>query len=532
MRLNRGLSRFLRAHVVALTVLAGVTSATITAAVVSVTLWSERSDQLQHAREQAGNLALIAERDISRSLELYHLSLRAIAEGWEQPSLRALPAALRNRILFDRSLDSPYITSAVVLGPDGRIVANLKNAGTVGLDLSDREYFKGHAASADEGLHISQPFLSRITDATAIALSRRVFMEDGSFGGVAVVYLNMSYFRELMEGLELGPGGRTTIFERGGTVLTSMPPGGEPLGLDGSSSELYRTVMGARSGSFVSNAYLDQIQRLNVFTTTQVGGMKVVVAPAIRDIYAPWLRKALVLGAITAALCVGIVLVSLLLGMALRSRLRAEDRLLLLADTDALTGLLNRRALDRVLAAEAVLPAAEGRTVALLFIDVDHFKPYNDSQGHPAGDVVLKAIAFCLSKRVVGPLDHVARYGGEEFVVVLIDTSTQAAARTAETLRAAVEAMGIPHPRSPGGVVTVSIGLATTTSSALTQPSQVLEAADVALYEAKEAGRNQVRVSGAATPLPGAAASVGAREETATRPYARGASRLMPLDQD
>ena len=153
--------------------------------------------------------------------------------------------------------------------------------------------------------------------------------------------------------------------------------------------------------------------------------------------------------------------------------------------TDALTGIRNRAAFDHRLNEEVYRSGRYQSPLSLLMIDVDHFKQYNDTFGHPAGDNALRMLGEILNK-ASRPTDYVARYGGEEFTVLLAATSIDGACVAAERLRQAVEKAEFPH-RS----LTVSIGVATHSGPA-GEPAALLAAADAAMYAAKEAGRNRV----------------------------------------
>ena len=168
-----------------------------------------------------------------------------------------------------------------------------------------------------------------------------------------------------------------------------------------------------------------------------------------------------------------------------RSLAAANARLEGLATTDGLTGLKNHRAFYERLQAEWSRCAAAGGTLALVLLDVDHFKRYNDAYGHPAGDTVLKAVARVLEENCRDE-DLAARYGGEEFVVILPQTGADAAAVLAERLRAAIAAQaGVRRP------VTASFGVAAS-SSTTGGPEVLIAAADRALYSSKAGGRDRV----------------------------------------
>ena len=175
-----------------------------------------------------------------------------------------------------------------------------------------------------------------------------------------------------------------------------------------------------------------------------------------------------------------------------------EERLAALATTDGHTGLANRRCFDARLDDEWARARRTGSQLALLMVDVDHFKKYNDTYGHPAGDACLKAIAACLAKQVRRPADLVARYGGEEFAVLLPDTDAAGCRNIAEQVRAEIQQLGIAHlSNAPLGLVTVSIGAAAVRPGTEKDAdgSVLIEAADRALYEAKRLGRNNVVTS-------------------------------------
>jgi diguanylate cyclase (GGDEF)-like protein len=166
-----------------------------------------------------------------------------------------------------------------------------------------------------------------------------------------------------------------------------------------------------------------------------------------------------------------------------------HERVENLAATDGLTGLFNRRYFDSAFARELSRCDRSSSSLALLMVDVDHFKSFNDTYGHAMGDLVLKKVAGMLSSGI-RKADVLARFGGEEFVVILPNVTPQGALESAERLRESVAAAPI-HPGGPRKRVTVSIGAALFPADAQDSAS-LLKAADEALYEAKRLGRNQV----------------------------------------
>lgn len=158
--------------------------------------------------------------------------------------------------------------------------------------------------------------------------------------------------------------------------------------------------------------------------------------------------------------------------------------------TDPLTGLRNRRFLERFLETELARARRYGSDCSLAMVDLDRFKRYNDTHGHPAGDEVLEAVAEILGSEARSS-DVVARYGGEEFAVIMPDTGWESARVAAERMRRAVEATSFPGGEVVSGGLTVSLGVASYPDHAGSD-EELIEAADRALYQAKERGRNQV----------------------------------------
>ena len=174
---------------------------------------------------------------------------------------------------------------------------------------------------------------------------------------------------------------------------------------------------------------------------------------------------------------------------------RANLELHRISSYDALTGIPNRRRLDEVLAHEWRWAKRTGRPLTFLLADLDHFKALNDSHGHLRGDECLRLVAQALADGLMRPADFVARYGGEEFALLLPDMDAEQARVYAESLRTRVEALGLAHGSSPiSRYVTLSIGVAAMTAERGRQPSELVSAADAALYAAKKAGRNCVVV--------------------------------------
>ncbi|MDX2142372.1 MAG: diguanylate cyclase [Rhodospirillaceae bacterium] len=172
---------------------------------------------------------------------------------------------------------------------------------------------------------------------------------------------------------------------------------------------------------------------------------------------------------------------------------KSRDELERLAFIDGLTGLYNRRAFDDAFAREWRRHLRTGDVLSVILMDVDHFKQYNDTYGHGAGDDCLRLIGKALREGIQRPGDVVARYGGEEFVMLLPGTSLDGAFSVARAVGASIASLKIPHSKSSAGShVTLSLGVATCAVTREADPQALLKAADQKLYAAKAAGRNRV----------------------------------------
>lgn len=172
---------------------------------------------------------------------------------------------------------------------------------------------------------------------------------------------------------------------------------------------------------------------------------------------------------------------------------QSETALQHAAMVDQLTQIANRRRFDSFLEQEWHRALRSGLPLSLIVLDVDHFKLYNDNLGHAAGDLCLQKVAAALQARALRASDLAARYGGEEFVLLFADTTLETAVALAESIRASVEMLHLPHPRSPtSDWLTVSIGVASIIPTQFDRIEQFFVAADRMMYAAKEAGRNRV----------------------------------------
>lgn len=474
--------------------IAGTLIATAMAGLTVATLYSGRNDALSHARETSANVVSLVSSDLARNVEIYDLSLQEIVRRAQEPTVWKLPDELRRTVLFDRATTAAYLGGAYVLDAHGKIVTS--QDGTTGglVKFDDRDYFQVHQHNPHVGLYISHPFRSRLRNQQlSIALTRRINAPDGSFAGLALIAIRIEYLQGLLDKVGTGDEGATFITLEDGTMLARKPFSEAALNFNLSRFPLYTSAVTSMSGSFIALSPYDHVRRMFSYARVPGTALFVTVAPAIDDVLAPWRLRSAIAGGLTFMLGAVLVLVCWMLAFALRDKVRAQARLSELAATDPLTKLSNRRTLDRHLDADWHRARRNGGLLSVLFIDIDHFKRFNDTYGHAAGDEVLIAVSECIAAVARRSVDVAARYGGEEFAVVLPDTSANGAANAAEKIRKTIQAMRIAHLPGEHGAVTVSVGCATCKPADGGNGAELVAAADTQLYAAKSAGRNQVK---------------------------------------
>ena len=432
------------------------------------------------ARQTLENLASTIDADISRNIELYDLSLRAAASNMVVPEIKDVSKPIRHLILFDHAATAKHFGAIQVFDAEGRLTIDASTLDPVAENRGDEEFFQVHRDHPDAGLFISRPMLHR--GAYAIVLSRRVTGADGRFLGVVAGSIRFSYFHDLFGRLHLGPDDTITVLRHDATVIMRMPFDLDVIGRSLGHLPGVVRALSEPSGSYSGLGALDGVPRLLVWRDG-TRPLVVLVGKPWSSILSLWRTEATRIGAIMMGLISFVLGVTLFLAREIGRRALAEDKLEELATTDALTGLKNRRKFDTVIDAEWRRATRQKTPVALLMIDADHFKCYNDTFGHQAGDQMLVGIGICISDSVRRAGDCAARYGGEEFAVLLPGLSAVDALRVAETIRLKVQQWSDD--------TTVSIGIASLTPTAAMEWSVLVKAADKALYEAKANGRNQ-----------------------------------------
>ena len=322
--------------------------------------------------------------------------------------------------------------------------------------------------------------------AYAIVLSRRITGADGSFLGVVAGSIRFSYFHELFGRLNLGPDDTITVLRRDRTIIMRKPFDLDVIGKNLADRPSWNPANLQDGGSYAGSGPVDSIPRLYV-RRSSTSPLFVVVGKPLDSILSLWRTRSdpdrrRHAGADLVRACRDAVP-------------RARNRPPRARRGQARGTGDHRRAYRAAETGASSMPTSntewrrairQKTPIALLMIDADHFKSYNDTFGHQAGDQILVGIAICISDSVRRAGDCAARYGGEEFAVLLPGLSPANAVGVAETIRLKV----LEWSDGPT-VTTVSIGVASLTPAATMDWSVLVRAADKALYAAKASGRNQ-----------------------------------------
>ena len=435
--------------------------------------------------------------------------------------------------------DVPWITGLSVVGKDGRIACSTR-PGLAGVDMSERPFIQEARRNWD--FVLSDYVVERDETTPAVVAAYPALGKDLSDHVIILAPIDLKWISRLAGVVERRPGASAILLDGQGTVIASAPEGDRLVGHSFAAHPLVRDALSRSDGALTANG-LDGIRRVIAFARLPGTDSRVVVALDEREILsridreigiaylqlglfgllillAAWFGgEQLIVEPIRALARVATrigrgdlaarpteqkwavefaPLATALADMAAKlsereTELRSANRHLEeLASIDSLSGLANRRSFDARLEAEWQRAYEHGRPIALMMIDVDHFKLFNDNYGHLEGDRCLQLVGETLNAILTAKSDFAARYGGEEFALLLPDTGQRPALQAAERLRCEVAEMRIAHSGAPCGFITISIGVACMVPGDENVPQHLIEAADAGLYQAKRRGRNNV----------------------------------------
>jgi diguanylate cyclase (GGDEF)-like protein len=459
------------------------------------------------------------------------------------PSCDTLAASLPVRL--------PWIRNLAIVDSDGRIKCATLDT-LVGLDLSDRDYFKRARQARD--LIFSDFLLSKYDNEPVVMAAYPVAAVNPESDLVIVSSVNLDWMSKIMNDLSGRRGIMAFLIDSAGTVMAAPADlarlVGRPLdSVPALATAVTRAINPEQpSGSFSFPSLDGARLTLNFSRIPGTESRLILIVDEARvaaatnhDIRNAYLQLGLVcvivlLGALFAAEQLIIRPIYKLVAVARRfgdgewsvraadSQLPAEfaplarafdkmasqlsgrereliasnDRLTVMASIDMLSGLANRRGFQSRLDFEWARAQQGNGELSLLMIDVDHFKMFNDTYGHPEGDACLSRIGETLNRIASATTGFAARYGGEEFSLLMPNTDAGHALKIGEMVRTAVLDLAIPHATSNHQTVTVSVGVASLKPNEALNPNDLLEAADASLYVAKRQGRNRVAEHGLA----------------------------------
>ncbi|MEJ5059978.1 MULTISPECIES: sensor domain-containing diguanylate cyclase [unclassified Pseudomonas] len=467
--------------------------------------WSSRQYHLHDKEVAMSNLAQTLASQAQASIKQADTLLFALVDRLENDGIDRVGLNRLQRLLSAQRNELSQIHGLFVYDQTGQWIANSNGAEVGVANNSDREYFIFHRDHPDRGPHIGPSIKSRSSGEWIMTVSRRINHPDGSFAGVALATIYLSHFLQLYDSIDMGNNGVINLIADDGSIIVRRPFNEADIGVSLAKSPLFTQLLpNGSAGSATIRSVIDGVER--VVGYRRVEGYPLVSFAALNkdEVLAGWRKQSLLSAAIVALLLgfLGVLGYRLIKLMKQQNRVQCElldsqEKLLelnrnleLLALEDALTGLANRRQFDLFIHAEMGRSRRNMTGLALLMIDVDHFKSFNDFYGHLAGDDCLRNISAIITRNIQRPGDLAARFGGEEFAVVLPGTDYVGAFLVAEKIRRAVQTAGLAHSKSPEAVVTVSVGVCGYDPASQARIEDLIGAADKALYVAKASGRN------------------------------------------
>lgn len=457
-----------------------------------------RAEARAQIQLDAANLARAVSQHAEDSFQLADATLSGIAErlhvyGTGPGNLESLSRYMRRE-----AARSPRIHALYVYDASGNWIASSLATLPASRNNSDRAYFRHHR-EVDDGLSwLGPPVRSRTDNSWIITLTRRFNDAHGRFGGVVLASIGSRYFSDYYRGFELGSEGAVALVNEAGIVCARAPDDEANVGRDLSNTMLFADIKAARSGTLTYVSPVDRMRRISGFHHADHFPLIAVAALSEYEALAAWRRSMRTHALLTLVTIALLAVLGEWLRRQLLARQAVQDQLQALARTDSLTGLANRRALDEYLADAWPRALRESAPLGLLLVDIDHFKAFNDTYGHQAGDACLRQVAEAVRHCARRHGDMAARYGGEELALVLPGCDSNAVRELAEAVCRNVRALGIPHAESyTAPVVTISVGGASLWPGRMGAdegPVSLVKLADLALYDAKAGGRNRAAV--------------------------------------
>lgn len=467
--------------------------------------WNSRQYRLHDKEVAMANLAQTLSSQAQASIKQADTVLFSLVDRIETDGMDPDQLPLLKRLLNAQRNELAQLHGLFIYDAKGVWIADSSGIMPPNANNSDREYFSYHRDHPDRGPHVGMSIKSRSTGEWVLPVSRRINNPDGSFAGVALATIYLNHFLKLYDSIDIGNNGVINLISADAKIVLRRPFNEAILGTSIADGPLFTQLLPkGDSGTATVRSYVDGVERVVGFRRVNDYPLVVFTAMNKEEVLASWRQETLMSSAIV------ILLMSVLGGIGYRfirlmkqqNRIQnelmgAQDELLAVNQTleslaleDALTGLANRRQFDLFTQAEMGRAKRNHTTLALLMIDVDHFKRFNDRYGHLVGDECLRKLSKIIQENIRRPGDLAARFGGEEFSAVLPATDYVGAFIVAEKIRKAVLQAQIEHKDADQGIVTISIGVSACSPGPEGTPDALIGAADKALYIAKTSGRN------------------------------------------
>ncbi|CAH0256901.1 Phytochrome-like protein cph2 [Pseudomonas koreensis] len=457
-------------------------------------------ERVDAAKITVSNIVLAAEQQARDTMLQADNTLRDLAERVahdgsgpdQQERLAKLMARQVNNI--------EGVQGLFIFDAHGNWMANSFSEGLHTKNNSDRAYFVYHREHDDQSIHIGSIVESRTTGEMVIPISRRIETADGAFAGVALATVPVSYFQSFFKRMDVDDAGVIFLALDNGELLARRPTVAALMTTNLSKGEIFsRYLPQSDSGTAIIKSIVDGIER--IYAYRRLAGLPIVAAAGVsyEHVFAPWWSYVYQSVALVGSIMLALAFLGNLLYRQIQQLLVAERELKairkeleVIAHTDGLTSLANRRNFDLAMDKEWKRATRNQTSISVILLDIDLFKQYNDHYGHLSGDDCLVRVANLIAANVNRPGDIAARYGGEEFVVLLPDTELAGAVVVAENIRLSLLCAKIQHSASPFGIVTISSGVVSTAKTGEENQKEFLIKADRLLYSAKAQGRNRV----------------------------------------
>lgn len=469
---------------------------------------NSRQAALHDAAVTTTNLANAVAQHAEDSLKQADTLLTELVERYRVDGTDPVALDRLQLVLMARVRELPQVQGLFILDELGWPLSTSLDENVARANYLDREYFRFHMDHATPEPYIGPPIVSRTSGNWVMTISRRLEHPDGSFAGIALATIKINYLRKFHDQFNIGEKGAILLALDDGTLLTRRPFNTQLIGMSIGKSELFRDyVSQATEGTANLDSSIDNVRRIVAFRRLNQYPVVALAGLSSTEVLQGWRSETFLHGGAVAVLVAFLAMIGSrmiaqiqLRNQTYRELLQTRDALQFLnqkleemALQDGLTGLANRRHFDIALQEEFRRAARSRSSLALIMIDADNFKQFNDIYGHAAGDDCLKAIADAIRSCQRRSGDLAARYGGEEMTVILPETGIDGAVVVAERIRKAVEELGIIHQGNAHKVVTISLGVYATVPQSDKDPAEhLIEAADRALYLAKSGGRNRV----------------------------------------